>query len=29
VVDCRNILDMGRWGKAGFDVKLLGDGRFQ
>ncbi|MCW7072223.1 MAG: nucleotide sugar dehydrogenase [Methanophagales archaeon] len=27
VVDCRNILDMGRWGKAGFDVKLLGDGK--
>ena len=27
VVDCRNMLDKERWGRAGFDVKVLGDGR--
>ena len=29
VVDCRNILDRGRWAGAGFNVKVLGDGRSQ
>lgn len=29
VVDCRNILDMGRWAGTGFNVKVLGDGRSQ
>jgi UDP-N-acetyl-D-mannosaminuronic acid dehydrogenase len=28
VVDSRNILDLDRWKKAGFKVKVLGDGRF-
>ena len=27
VVDSRNILDRGKWEKAGFKVKMLGDGR--
>lgn len=29
IVDCRNILDRGRWAGAGFNVKVLGDGRSQ
>ena len=29
VVDCRNILDMGRWTGTGFKVKMLGNGSSQ